>query len=58
VGTVADDPVILGLGVGAGVRKGEAETLAKINAGIAAVRADGTYDKITAGYFASSIYGD
>jgi polar amino acid transport system substrate-binding protein len=58
VGAVADDPEVLGKGVGAGVRKGEAELLATINAGIAAVIADGTYDKITAGYFASSIYGD
>jgi polar amino acid transport system substrate-binding protein len=56
-GTVADDPAILGLGVGAGVRKEDAELLAKINAAIAKVIADGTYDKITANYFASSIYG-
>jgi polar amino acid transport system substrate-binding protein len=57
-GAVADDPVILGMGVGAGVRKGDDELREKINAGIAAVIADGTYDKITANYFASSIYGD
>ncbi|MDM7930328.1 transporter substrate-binding domain-containing protein [Tabrizicola sp.] len=56
-GAVADDPVILGLGVGAGIRKGEDELREKINAGIAAIIADGTYDKITAGYFSSSIYG-
>jgi len=57
-GAVADDPEILGLGVGAGVRKGEAELLGKLNAAIAKVIADGTYDAITANYFASSIYGD
>ena len=56
-GAVADDPAILGLGVGAGIRKGEDELKAKINAGIAKVIADGTYDTITANYFASSIYG-
>ncbi len=56
-GAVADDPAILGLGVGAGVRKDDAELLAKLNAAIAKVIADGTYDKITANYFASSIYG-
>jgi polar amino acid transport system substrate-binding protein len=56
-GAVADDPAILGLGVGAGVRKEDTELLAKINAAIAKVIADGTYDKITANYFASSIYG-
>ncbi|MCX7287681.1 MAG: transporter substrate-binding domain-containing protein [Rhodobacterales bacterium] len=56
-GAVADDPAILGKGVGAGVRKEDTELLAKINAAIAKVIADGTYDKITANYFASSIYG-
>ena len=56
-GAVADDPAILGLGVGAGVRKEDTELLAKINAAIAKVIADGTYDKITANYFSSSIYG-
>jgi polar amino acid transport system substrate-binding protein len=58
VGAVADDPEILGAGVGAGVRKGDAELLAKINAAIAQVIADGTYEKISAPYFTSSIYGD
>jgi polar amino acid transport system substrate-binding protein len=58
VGAVADDQEVLGLGVGVGLRKGEDELKAKFNAGIAAIRADGTYDKITAGYFASSIYGE
>lgn len=57
-GAVADDPAVLGLGVGVGLRKGDAELKAKFNAGIAKIRADGTYDKITANYFASSIYGD
>lgn len=57
-GAVADDPAILGLGVGVGLRKGEEELKAAFNKGIAAVLADGTYDKITAGYFASSIYGN
>ncbi len=56
-GAVADDPAILGLGVGAGVRKGEDELREKLNAAIAKVIADGTYDKITANYFSSSIYG-
>jgi polar amino acid transport system substrate-binding protein len=57
VGPVADDPVILGLGVGAGVRKEDTELKDKLNAAIAAIIADGTYDAITAKYFASSIYG-
>ena len=56
-GAVADDPSILGKGVGAGVRKGEDALREKLNAGIAAVIASGKYDEITAKYFASSIYG-
>lgn len=56
-GAVADDPAILGLGVGAGVRKGEDDLKAKLNAAIAAIIADGTYEAITKNYFASSIYG-
>ena len=56
-GTVKDDPEILGLGVGFGLRKGDPmkDTL---NAAIKAIRADGTYDAITAKYFSSSIYGE
>ena len=46
-GAVADDPAILGLGVGVGLRKGEDALKAKFNAGIAKVIADGTYDKIS-----------
>ncbi|HSF64289.1 MAG TPA: transporter substrate-binding domain-containing protein [Paracoccaceae bacterium] len=56
-GAVADDTAVLGLGVGVGLRKGEDALKAKFNAGIAKVLADGTYDKISAPYFASSIYG-
>jgi polar amino acid transport system substrate-binding protein len=56
-GAVVDDPEVLGLGVGVGLRKGEDELKGKFNAAIAAVIADGTYDAITAKYFASSIYG-
>jgi polar amino acid transport system substrate-binding protein len=58
VGAVADDPEVLGLGVGVGLRKGDADLMAKFNAGIDKIRADGTYDKITAGYFKVSIYGN
>lgn len=56
-GNVADDPAILGQGIGAGVRKEDTALKDAINKGIAAIRADGTYDAITAKYFASSIYG-
>ena len=57
-GFVADDKEVLGLGVGAGLRKGEDDLKAKIDSAIAAIRVYDTYDAITAKYFASSIYGD
>jgi polar amino acid transport system substrate-binding protein len=47
--TVPQDP-IMGAGVGAAVRKGEAALLEKLNAGIKAVVTDGTYDAITKKY--------
>jgi polar amino acid transport system substrate-binding protein len=56
-GAVADDPAILGAGVGAAVRKGDDALREKLNAGIAKIIADGTYDEITKKYFSSSIYG-
>ena len=58
IGAVADDPAILGAGVGVGLRQGQDELKAKFNAAIAKVIADGTYDEISKPYFASSIYGD
>ncbi|NUB46253.1 transporter substrate-binding domain-containing protein [Fertoebacter nigrum] len=57
MGAVADDPEVLGLGVGVGLRKGDEELKAKFNEGIAKVIADGTYEAISKPYFASSIYG-
>jgi polar amino acid transport system substrate-binding protein len=56
VGNVADDPELIGRGVGFGLRKGDPlkDTL---NAAIKAVRADGTYDAITKKYFNFDIYG-
>ena len=53
-GTVADDPVILGSGVGAGIRKGDDALKSKINA---AIRANGKYDKVSKKYFDFDIYG-
>jgi len=55
-GNVADDPAILGDGVGFGLRQGDPlkETL---NTAIAAIRADGTFDAITKPYFDFDIYG-
>jgi polar amino acid transport system substrate-binding protein len=57
VGAVADDPAILGMGVGAGFRQDDDAMREQFNAALAAIIANGTYDSITANYFASSIYG-
>ena len=56
-GMVADDPEILGAGVGVGIRKGDDQLKSKINAAIAAIRANGKYDEITKKYFKFDIYG-
>ncbi|MGB7194423.1 MAG: basic amino acid ABC transporter substrate-binding protein [Collimonas pratensis] len=39
---------------GIAVKKGNADLLAKVNQGLAAIKADGTYDKIYAKYFADT----
>ncbi|MCG8615942.1 MAG: transporter substrate-binding domain-containing protein [Desulfobacterales bacterium] len=57
-GNVADDPKILGLGVGVGIRKGDDALKDKINAAIKAIRANGKYDEISKKYFNFDIYGD
>ncbi len=56
-GMAKDDPAILGLGVGFGLRKGDPlkDTL---NAAIKAIRANGEYDAITKKYFTFDIYGE
>ena len=46
-GPAVDDPAILGRGVGVGMRKGNDELKAKINAAIKAIRANGKYQAIT-----------
>jgi arginine/ornithine transport system substrate-binding protein len=42
---------LLGDGNGIAMRKGDAELMSRVNAALAAIRADGTYDRITAKYF-------
>lgn len=56
-GMVADDVEVLGSGVGFGLRQGD-PLKDKLNAAIAAIRADGTYAAITANYFAFDVYGE
>lgn len=56
-GNVADDPAVLGLGVGVGIRKGEDELKGKLNAAIKAIRENGTYDTFSKKYFDFDVYG-
>ena len=48
------DPAFVPEKYGIVVKKGNAELLGKINAGLAAVRADGTYDRLYAQYFGAA----
>jgi polar amino acid transport system substrate-binding protein len=45
-----NDPAFLPEQYGIAVKKGNAELLAKLNAGLAAIKADGSYDRIYAAY--------
>nr|WP_201759019.1 MULTISPECIES: ABC transporter substrate-binding protein [Burkholderia] len=52
-----DDPKTLGEGAGVGLRKEDTDLKAKIDGAIAAMRKDGTYDKIAKKYFDFDVYG-
>jgi polar amino acid transport system substrate-binding protein len=52
-----NDESVFGPGVGAGMRKGETELGAKINAAIQKIREDGTFDEISKNYFDFDIFG-
>lgn len=52
------DPAILGRGAAIGVRKDDPGLRDRLDAGIAAIRADGTYAAIAARYFDTDIYGE
>ena len=58
IGGTLKDVAIFGLGVGAGIRKEDTELVEKFNAAIEKIRADGTYDKISAKYFDINIFGE
>jgi lysine-arginine-ornithine-binding protein len=51
------DPEHFGVGAGIAVRKGEDDLRERLNAAIAAIRENGTYDEIRAKYFDYDIYG-
>ncbi|AZO58712.1 MAG: transporter substrate-binding domain-containing protein [Mesorhizobium sp.] len=58
MGNVKDDPAILGLGIGGGLRKGDQALREKLNAAITAVRANGKYAEISKKYFDFDPYGE
>lgn len=51
------DEEVFGPGVGVGMRKEDTELMGRFNAAIEAIRADGTYEAISAKYFDFDIYG-
>lgn len=55
-GSEIDDPAYFGDGVGAAIRKGDAELKALIDGGVAELRANGEYARINARYFPFSLY--
>jgi lysine-arginine-ornithine-binding protein len=56
-GEPALDAGCFGAGIGIGVRKEDGDLRAALNDAIAAVRADGTYDRLVQQYFGYDIYG-
>ncbi|SDG42822.1 amino acid ABC transporter substrate-binding protein, PAAT family [Onishia taeanensis] len=56
-GAVASDAELMSEGIGVGLRQGDTELKERVNAAIEAMRADGTYEDITAPYFDFDIYG-
>ncbi|KIY41731.1 ABC transporter substrate-binding protein [Pseudomonas sp. 10-1B] len=57
VGPDINDPRYFGRGAGIAVRKGDTANLARLNAAIAAIRVNGTYQQVQAKYFPFDIYG-
>ncbi|MEW9682677.1 ABC transporter substrate-binding protein [Pseudomonas sp. TE50-2] len=57
VGPDISDPHYFGRGAGIAVRKGDSANLARLNAAIAAIRANGTYQQVQRKYFPFDIYG-
>lgn len=58
VGPDMVDPKLFGPGIGAAVRKKDTDLKNKLNAAIATIRANGTYEKIQNKYFNFNVYGE
>jgi polar amino acid transport system substrate-binding protein len=52
---MVDDPAFVPEHYGIAVRKGDADLLAKLNKGLAAIKADGSYDRIYASYLGAPL---
>jgi polar amino acid transport system substrate-binding protein len=57
-GLVKYDEILLGKGIGFGLRKGDDELKTQLNSAINSIRKSGVYDKITQQYFEFNIYGN
>ena len=57
-GDEVKDKRVAGDGVAIGIRKDDPALAGKLNTAIAAIRKDGTYDKLATKYFDFNIYGD
>lgn len=57
-GKDAAERAVVGEGIGVAIRKQDKDLKEIFNKGIAAIRANGTYDKITKKYFNEDIYGN
>ncbi len=58
VGPDLSDKKYFGDGIGIALRKGQTDLKNQLNQGIAAIRANGTYDKIAKKYFDFDVYGN
>ncbi len=56
-GKTAEERAVIGDGIGIAVRKKDQDLKAALNKALAAIRANGTYEKITKRYFVDDIYG-
>lgn len=57
-GPPLSDPKYFGYGAGIAVRKADADLVARLNAAIKAIRANGTYKKLQDKYFTYDVYGN
>ena len=58
IGESYTDPAYFGEGIGIATRKEDSALVSRLNAAIAALRANGEYDRLRARYFTFDIYGE